>query len=500
MSSLPERGQIAELPLPRLLLGLWNERFEGALTLQREHRRKRALLREGVPMFVESNLASESLGVQLMDVGAISREDHARVSEHVKREGVREGAALLALGLLDPRQLFHALRDQVRRRMVECFGWPDGEFALEAGAGPDHDAQAFRVDPVLLVQDGIAAHWSIDRTLADLGTRLTRHPQRTEHFDALAGRLRPDREVEALLASLDPARTFGEAVYGALDPQRLAAAWVLAETGALRFLDAPPTEDADSGEKTDPPPVDIEIEVRDEGAAPPGGRHDAVAEAPGTRPPDGAAPAPEAAALREAILDRHGRLKELDHYGVLGVEADASDAEVKKAYFRLAKRVHPDALGRMGLDDLRKQANELFARIAQAYQTLSNPKKRREYDDSRGPSSSGVDGDRLAQAETLFRKGEVLLKVGNFAGALDFLRPCVELWPDEADYQGALGWALYKKSPPERERARAHLEHANELKSHDPVLVFRLGVVLRKVGEIERAEALLARAKTLEKR
>ncbi|MDP6244383.1 MAG: hypothetical protein QF462_13760, partial [Myxococcota bacterium] len=67
MVSIPEQGRLDEVPLPRLLLDLHRAGYGGALTLSRNRTGKRFLLQEGWPVFAESNLASESLGVQLMD-------------------------------------------------------------------------------------------------------------------------------------------------------------------------------------------------------------------------------------------------------------------------------------------------------------------------------------------------------------------------------------------------------------------------------------------------
>jgi molecular chaperone DnaJ len=63
-----------------------------------------------------------------------------------------------------------------------------------------------------------------------------------------------------------------------------------------------------------------------------------------------------------------------DHYETLGVKRDASAAEIKKAYRKLARKYHPDA------NPGDKQAEERFKRVGEAYDVLSDPDKRKQYD------------------------------------------------------------------------------------------------------------------------
>ena len=63
-----------------------------------------------------------------------------------------------------------------------------------------------------------------------------------------------------------------------------------------------------------------------------------------------------------------------DYYEVLGVDKNADDAAIKRAYRQLAKKNHPD------VNPGDKDAEERFKEINEAYQVLSNPQKRAQYD------------------------------------------------------------------------------------------------------------------------
>ena len=63
-----------------------------------------------------------------------------------------------------------------------------------------------------------------------------------------------------------------------------------------------------------------------------------------------------------------------DYYEVLGVDRGADDATIKKAYRQLAKKYHPD----MNPGD--KEAEKKFKEASEAYSVLSDPEKRRQYD------------------------------------------------------------------------------------------------------------------------
>lgn len=74
-----------------------------------------------------------------------------------------------------------------------------------------------------------------------------------------------------------------------------------------------------------------------------------------------------------------------DYYAVLGVSRDASQEDIKKAYRRLARKLHPDV-------NAGPEAEEEFKRVSQAYDVLSDPQKRRSFDMGADPFASGGAG------------------------------------------------------------------------------------------------------------
>lgn len=83
-----------------------------------------------------------------------------------------------------------------------------------------------------------------------------------------------------------------------------------------------------------------------------------------------------------------------DPYEILGVEEEATTSEIRKAYRKLAVVHHPD---KQSTEQGREEAHHIFARIACAYELLSDEEKRKEYDEQQeeGPEDEhpGFDGN-----------------------------------------------------------------------------------------------------------
>jgi DnaJ-class molecular chaperone len=125
-----------------------------------------------------------------------------------------------------------------------------------------------------------------------------------------------------------------------------------------------------------------------------------------------------------------------DYYEILGVDKSASADAVKQAYLKLARERHPD---RFTDPAEREQADRFFKDLTAAYNTLSNPSTRRDYDASLAQPQRTAPEDIAADA---FARGLQAYQQKSFHDAVDLFRAAVHHAPGKAEYHVALGRAL----------------------------------------------------------
>jgi curved DNA-binding protein CbpA len=219
----------------------------------------------------------------------------------------------------------------------------------------------------------------------------------------------------------------------------------------------------------------------------------------GGAPPAGAPPAPRPAApaspaeqqVREALLAIAPRTKERDLFARLGVPDGAGREDVKRAFLALAKQFHPDRFSSPALADLQEAVRDFFSAVNEAYEVLSDERKREEYLSRR--AAGGGDPARVEAAKLDFQKGEACVRTRDFPRARGFLESAVRADPKPA-YQAALAWA-YVADPASKDRERARALVAEAMK--DPTCdraFFVAGILARDAGEEAAAERLFREA------
>jgi hypothetical protein len=97
--------------------------------------------------------------------------------------------------------------------------------------------------------------------------------------------------------------------------------------------------------------------------------------------------AKEIAERRQEIMDAFATLKEKNHFEVLDIPRASNAGQVKEAYFRLARRFHPDTQKHPELADLTDKLEAVFIRLGEAYEVLRNPRSRTQYEEYIGSRS-----------------------------------------------------------------------------------------------------------------
>jgi curved DNA-binding protein CbpA len=153
------------------------------------------------------------------------------------------------------------------------------------------------------------------------------------------------------------------------------------------------------------------------------------------------------------------RLDLLDYYTLLGLEPEASAAEIKKAFRRFARRYHPDRFAG-GDEEKVARASQIYRRGSEAYQILTDPVSRRAYDRMLRMGRVRLTGDeaerahmaqraaaapkkrerpiRSPQAHAFYRKAAQAARSGQWRAAWRAMKTALEIEPDNRLLQARL--------------------------------------------------------------
>lgn len=189
-------------------------------------------------------------------------------------------------------------------------------------------------------------------------------------------------------------------------------------------------------------------------------------------------------------------------YDLLGVHHKAEIAEIKRAYFSLAKVFHPDHFHKEG-GDLLKRIQAAFTQLAQAHETLKREDTRENYDfkvrkelaEKEKLKAAGTYDEmttQLRQADESFERGFSLLMDGDAESAIQFLARAAHFAPKNARYHAYYGKALSSDSK-QRHKAEAEMQTAIKLDGNNPTYRIILAEFFIKVNLLKRAEGELNR-------
>jgi DNA-binding response OmpR family regulator len=203
--SRPGAVLLTEQPVARVLWDLVSRSFTGAVEFRSRKRIKVLVLKDGTPISIRSNLAKECLGQRLAAEGLITNE---QLDESVKRlksqkGSTRQGKLLVEMGAITGEQLEEQLASQARDKLLQLFGWGEGEaLARERMIEVAQATQLSGWKPRRLILEGVESMSAslAQKLLGDCGERtLPRDAVKLEAGEAeLCG-------VSRLLGALDEA-------------------------------------------------------------------------------------------------------------------------------------------------------------------------------------------------------------------------------------------------------------------------------------------------------
>lgn len=205
----------------------------------------------------------------------------------------------------------------------------------------------------------------------------------------------------------------------------------------------------------------------------------------------------DARAAQQRIEQKWREIESADPFTVLGVNKDASEGDIKTAYFSLAREFHADAFPGVDLGPSKATLDSVFNTIAEAYETLTDPHKRAEWEAGEQLAASGMSTDvgALLDAEQDFTKGKVILERGEIRASIPFFERSVPLNPNNVEWKAHLVFAQWFKDR-DKEDARSRAGELEKLyKENERVLdalVFA-GRLALEAGDYDRAHKLLGK-------
>ena len=149
-----------------------------------------------------------------------------------------------------------------------------------------------------------------------------------------------------------------------------------------------------------------------------------------------------------------------DHFAVLGVRWDEVPENMRKAYFALARDLHPDRFGEAP-PNIQQQATELFDKARAAWEVLGDDQRREQYigrvirGEKTEEEKAAEQVQKIMDAEGMFKRGLSDLNSGRIAQAHELFHKAHELVPQENEFVAYLGYTSFRVAQGKDEAAAA---------------------------------------------
>lgn len=472
-------GEIRPLVLPHLFLRLRAEKCTGIAVFESEGVTKKVYIKNGDLLFASSTLESDRLGDYLLSQGKITKEQYDASVLAMKKDGIKQGAALVQLGFITPQMLVQGVRDQVASIVYSIFTWRGGRYCFDECAIPSEDIIPLRMGLGDLILNGVRRlDWQMVQDFLPHQNTVLRPSS-----DPLAmfknADLSPNQKEVLFL--IDGRRTIREvcSLSRAGDFYTLKVIFLFL---ALRMVEAGGA--ATKNEKvfaSEPAKEPVSATVKSECS---------VVSGPSE--------------LKDRLMNALNEMQSQDHHEVLGITRAASPQEIQAAYLRLARLYHPDRYPGPEMQDMKPVLERLLSRVTEAYNALKEHTQRSEYSyltnmgrvktSSRKTGRDEAEPEEERPAEAFFKKGMEAYNIGSYWPAIESFKKACSFEPSNAVYLYYLGLS-FTKVPGKYYEAEESLRKAAGLDPMNEDYAIELSNLYVKRGLKPRAAQVLDEAR-----
>jgi curved DNA-binding protein CbpA len=512
-----EKGDLKEFSYPKLLLSLYRDKRTGILVISSKVKLK-LYIADGIPIFVEGGDFETALGRMLMGSGKISKADHERAVDVAVKNKRRIGDILIEMGLVSPHELNSFLEIQIKEKIMSGLNCLQGAYSFKPDSDIVNRIVGYKINLLQVLYEGI-------KRFIDISTIEEIFFPNGEGSPEI--KLSPDLRVKISGVGFTPRESrflqlLKDGLFNDVSiTSRLSREETLKLLYFLHLLDLLNVSKPESDPGVKEPPADVmgedqgvsnevntpqedvitlEEEIVDTESEPlqavmDNDRLERFKVSNNEEIKADELKKEKKQVLTDEILRLHSVLNQKNYYELLGVNIDSTKEDIRSAYFGLAKKLHPDAHPDFD-KDVKQKAEDVFATITAAYQTLSNDESRAQYD-SQIHVGKFQEAKSSYDAEIAYRKGEVLLKHRRFDEAMQEFKNAINLSPNEATYIGALAWAVYVGTM-DKDRVvhdvKKQLQKAIALNPKLPQNYYYLGCVYKYEESESQAEASFVKA------
>ncbi|MBN2341449.1 MAG: DnaJ domain-containing protein [Deltaproteobacteria bacterium] len=484
------QGNFSKTPFAHILVYILTKELHGTLEVRDGARAISIYFRNGCPAKVQSTEPGMRLGEVLEQMGKLTPKQIQESLEEVKRTGELHGQALVRMGFVDGATLVAGITEQMIFKMITAFTFSTGEYAFYEGInlitkGP---SELVSLDTLTLLMVGIRKYGP-KLNLAPYLASLADKSFYVNDVEPLR-KLRLDANERLICRKLleSPQDLMSLKKWDAVDVHVLQGVlYVLLITKTLKVI----SKEEVASSRVQLPQITLD-------SMPP--------------EPEKSSYPPEVQAMRDEIQKRAALISSQNYYEMLGIERNAGNADIRKAFFKLAKNFHPDRSAKPGLEDLREALAYLFANLSEAHSTLNDIDSKGMYDaslsDTRtSPNSAGnVESDeeaevrRIIEADRMYQKALVLMRQQKNTDALNLVEQAFDNCPEEAEYiatRAYLKMLLGKEKPEDLITVFREAERTNPKSER---IHFYFAQVLKNAGRTNEAKKHFKEAATINPR